>query len=92
MPENNLVDQSPATLGQSQSHSRKRRWLRILLWAAGGLVALLLIVVAVVVLWLRAAEKAALSVLDGDVHIAGLSAPVTVRRDVHGVPHIETAT
>jgi penicillin amidase len=44
------------------------------------------------VLWLRSAEKAALPVLDGDVHVAGLSAPVTVRRDAHGVPHIEAAT
>ena len=30
--------------------------------------------------------------LDGDLHVAGLSAPVTVRRDAHGVPHIEAAT
>ena len=44
------------------------------------------------VLWLRSAAKAALPVLDGDVHLAGLSAPVTVRRDAHGVPHIEAAT
>jgi hypothetical protein len=33
-----------------------------------------------------------LPVLDGDLHLAGLSAPVTVRRDEHGVPHIEAAT
>ena len=62
------------------------------MWTAGGLVALLLIAIAVIVLWLRAAGKAALPVLDGDVRIAGLSAPVTVRRDAHGVPHIEAAT
>jgi penicillin amidase len=31
-------------------------------------------------------------VLDGDLHLAGLLAPVTVRRDAHGVPHIEAAT
>jgi penicillin amidase len=53
-----------------------------------------LVVVAAVcfVLWLRGAEKAALPVLDGDVHLAGLKAPVTVRRDGHGVPHIEAAS
>jgi penicillin amidase len=34
----------------------------------------------------------ALPVLDGDVHLAGLSAPVTVRRDGHGVPHIEAGS
>ena len=30
--------------------------------------------------------------LDGDLHVSGLSAPVTVRRDAHGVPHIEAAS
>ncbi len=43
-------------------------------------------------LWLRSATKAALPVLDGELHLAGLSAPVTVRRDAHGVPHIDAAT
>src|ERR1017187_4953890 len=72
--------------------SRKRRWPRILLWSAGGLFLLLLLAAAAGVLWLRAAAKAALPVLDGAVHLAGLSAPVPVRRDAHGVPHIEAAT
>src|ERR1035438_3435869 len=36
--------------------------------------------------------QAALPVLDGDVQVAGLSAPVMVRRDAHGVPHIDAAT
>ena len=44
------------------------------------------------VLWLRSAAKSALPQLDGDVHLAGLSAPVTIRRDAHGVPHIDAAT
>jgi penicillin amidase len=43
------------------------------------------------VLWLRSVTRAALPVLDGDLHLTGLSAPVTVRRDAHGVPHIEAA-
>jgi len=43
-------------------------------------------------LWLRAATKAALPVLDGEIQLAGLSAPVTVERDAHGVPHIQAAT
>jgi penicillin amidase len=62
------------------------------LWWAGGLLALLLVAVAGGVLWLRSAARAALPVLDGDLQIGGLSAPVTVRRDGHGVPHIEAAT
>jgi penicillin amidase len=49
------------------------------------------------VLWLRAAARAALPALDGEVQLAGpglkgLAAPVTVRRDAHGVPHIEAAS
>ncbi len=43
-------------------------------------------------MWLRSSAQAALPVLDGDQHLAGLSAPVTVRRDAHGVPHIDAAT
>ncbi len=31
-------------------------------------------------------------VLDGDLQLPGLSAPVVVRRDVHGIPHIQAAT
>jgi penicillin amidase len=71
---------------------RRRRWLRILLWSAGGLLALLLVAAGAGVLWLRSAARAALPALDGDLHLAGLLAPVTVRRDAHGVPHIDAAT
>ena len=76
---------------------RKLRWPRILLWSFAGLLTLVLLASAAGVLWLRAVEKAALPVLDGDIHLtgvagAGLSAPVTVRRDAHGVPHIDAAT
>jgi penicillin amidase len=42
--------------------------------------------------WLRHAIRASLPQLDGTLTVAGLSAPVTVRRDQHGVPHIEAAT
>ena len=71
---------------------RKRRWPRILLFGAGGLLLLALLAACAGVLWLRSAAMAALPALDGDVRLAGLSAPVTVRRDAHGVPHIEAAT
>ena len=71
---------------------RKRRWPRILLYIAGSLLLLLLLAASVGVLWLRSVAKAALPQLDGEIHLVGLSAPVTVRRDAHGVPHIEAAT
>jgi penicillin amidase len=81
----------PAPLPTSRPR-RKRRWPRILLYVAGSLLLLLLLAAGVGVLWLRAVAKAALPQLDGDVHLAALSAPVTIRRDAHGVPHIEAAT
>jgi penicillin amidase len=61
-------------------------------WSAVSLLLILLFVGGASVLWLRAVTKAALPVLDGDLHLAGLSAPVLVHRDAHGVPHIDAAT
>ncbi len=59
---------------------RKRRWPRILLYVAGSLLLLLLLAAGAAVLWLRSAAKAALPQLDGDVHLAALSAPVFLPR------------
>jgi penicillin amidase len=80
-----------AILG-SEHRNRKRRWPRVLLRSFAALILIAVLAVAAGVLWLRSAEKTALPVLDGDLHVSGLSAPVTVRRDTHGVPHIEAAT
>jgi penicillin G amidase len=76
----------------SPPRARKRRWPRIVFWTLVILLALAVLAVGIGVLWLRTAEMSGLPVLDGDVHVSGLSAPVTVRRDAHGVPHIEAAT
>ena len=84
--------QAHALNSASPLRSRKRRWPRILLWSAAAFVVFLLLAVCAALLWLRASARAALPVLDGDLHLAGLSAPVTVRRDAHGVPHIDAAT
>ncbi|HZB87161.1 MAG TPA: penicillin acylase family protein [Terracidiphilus sp.] len=72
--------------------SRVGRWLRIALWCAAAVVVLLAVAAGIGLMGLRAAAKAALPQLDGDLHAAGLSAPVTVRRDAHGVPHIDAAS
>jgi penicillin amidase len=71
---------------------RKRRWLRILFIVTGSLILLIALAAAAGVFWLRSVTRAALPEIDGDVHLAGLSAPVTIRRDAHGVPHIDAAT
>src|SRR5580658_9151276 len=92
---------SPETLNPSpkpdpaappRSRRRRRRWPRILLWTFAGLLMLVVLVATAAVLRLRAAAKAALPQLDGELPLAGLSAPVTVQRDSHGVPHITAAT
>jgi penicillin amidase len=87
-PESSTTDKSSASLVRS----RARRWLRILQWSAVSLLLVLLLAGGAGVLWLRSVTKAPLPVLDGDLHLAGLSAPVIVRRDAHGVPHIDAAT
>src|SRR5579863_1445763 len=84
-------DALPSTTHEPSMPRRKPRWLRIVLWALGGLVALIVLILAIGLWRLRSATIAALPILDGDIHLAGLSAPVTVRRDAHGVPHIEAA-
>ncbi|MGA2571477.1 MAG: penicillin acylase family protein [Terracidiphilus sp.] len=91
MPDSPAATPSP-TQPPAPRRRRKARWPRILLWTSGCLLALLLVGAAAGVLWLRSAAKAALPQLDGNVRLAGLSAPVTVRRDAHGVPHIDAAT
>ncbi|HKN20881.1 MAG TPA: penicillin acylase family protein [Terracidiphilus sp.] len=68
-----------------------------MLFVVGGLLLTILLAAGVGVLWLRSAAKDALPQLDGDIHLDAfsapvLSAPVFVRRDAHGVPHIEAAT
>ena len=91
----------PTSSSGSSLHGRQPRWPRILFWSAGSVFAFILLAAVAGALWLRAAAKAALPVLDGEVHLAasgagpgvkGLSAPVTVQRDAHGVPHIQAAS
>jgi penicillin amidase len=68
--------------------SRRSPLLRILLWLLAAVV--LILAGGVTYCWFVA--HAALPQLDGRLQISGLSAPVTVTRDGHGVPTIEAAT
>ena len=92
MPDSPPLNSAPRGAVVPIAPPRHRRWPRILLWSCVGLLVLLLFAPLAGVLWLRSAAKAALPQLDGDVHLAGVSAPVTVRRDAHGVPHIDAAS
>ena len=67
---------------------RDRRWLRSALWTAGGALAIVVLLALIGLFWLRSVTLAALPQIDGSIRVPGLSAPVTVRRDAHGVPHI----
>jgi penicillin amidase len=83
------------TLGRSvevKEEKRRHPILRVFL----SLVALVVIALIACVLggawWLRHVMRDSLPQLDGQVRLPGLSAPVTIRRDQHAVPHIEAAT
>jgi penicillin amidase len=98
MSESRAANPASAAYRAPKPRHRKRRWPRILFFTAAWLVIILVLLTGIGILWLRSAAKAALPVLDGDIHLASqgnaaaLFAPVTVRRDQHGVPHIDAAT
>jgi penicillin amidase len=86
------LDSTTHESSPQRSPRHKRRWLRGLAWTVACLVALILVGSTFGLWWLRSRTRAALPVLDGDIRVAGLSAPVMVRRDGHGVPHIDAAS
>src|SRR5580692_1698199 len=72
----------------STPRSRRSPVARFLLW----LLLAVLLVLAALVAYAYYVAHSALPQLDGQVQIQGLSAPVTVTRDGHGVPTIEATT
>jgi len=80
-----MVDLSSAKTAQ---RTRSSRWRRAAAWVA-ALLFLSLAGVAGGALYLA---HSSLPQLDGTIHVAGLSAPVTVVRDAQGVPHIDATT
>jgi penicillin amidase len=71
----------------TSSRPRSRRWK-----IAGILVLVLTCMVAALLLWLLSIATSALPKIDGTVAVTGLSAPVSVSRDAHGVPTIDALT
>ena len=67
---------------------RPRRWRRILMPALGAIGAGLLVAAIAIAGVYHHWSHAALPQVDGEAVLPGLSAPVTVRRDALGVPHI----
>jgi len=78
----------PRSIQKLNSPVLRARWLLT--------AALILVVAGVLVcwagtVWLRHAMRTSLPQVDGTLHVASLSHPVTVQRDAHGVPHIAAA-
>ncbi len=69
-----------------------RRATRLLAFAALALAVLLFVAFVGGRLWMRHAMADALPQIDGALSVPGLHAPVTVTRDVHGVPSIHAAS
>jgi penicillin amidase len=67
-------------------------WLRRTLWTVLAIAVLVGVVGSLGLWWLHRAMISSLPVIDGTIQLSGLSSPVTIRRDGHGVPHIEAAT
>ncbi len=70
----------------------RRPWLRWTLSAFLLLVAAALLCIVGGAGWIRHDMFATLPQLDGTISIPGLAAPALVRRDQHGVPHIQAAS
>ena len=67
-------------LPRSSQASSSTRWTRRIAWILAALVLMLATSYGALALWLHAVARAALPQLDGEVRVAGLSAPVSVRR------------
>jgi len=78
-----------STMAEIGTPARRRSSLaRILLWVLLAAV----LIVAVAIGYAYHVARTALPQLDGRVQLPGLSAPVRVTRDSHGVPTIEAAS
>jgi penicillin amidase len=91
-----MLSSPPDTASGLRARPR-RRWRRTAVLSGAWILTTLALLICIFVVWLRGATKAALPQLDGEIHVSaqgiqGLSAPVTVRRDQHGVPHIDAAS
>ncbi|HEX3473200.1 MAG TPA: penicillin acylase family protein [Silvibacterium sp.] len=82
------------TLGRSVEVEERRRRpvLRVLLGLTVALVVVVVASVAGSAWWLKRAMRDSLPQLDGQLSLPGLTAPVIVTRDRHGIPHIQAAS
>lgn len=84
---------SPPVASKPTNAARRPRgrWLRRLLLTVELLTLFALLAVFTVAIELRHAMHTALPQVDGELHVAGLTAPVTVTRNAQGVPSLTAA-
>ncbi|HKW74734.1 MAG TPA: penicillin acylase family protein [Terriglobales bacterium] len=70
---------------------RRSTSLRLALKIAAITFLILIVALALFSAWLYHTARASLPQLDGQISVPGLSAPVSVVRDAHGVPHLTAA-
>ena len=87
-----LLTRDDGSLHRHAASPRRRRLLRWIFRAALTLVILLAALAVVAAIWSRHAMRAALPQIDGTLAVSGLQSPVSVTRDVQGVPSISAST
>src|SRR5271170_3621347 len=88
-----VVPDEPLTPEEAALQAKRRRIFRRIIVTLTTLVVLISVIGAIAARhWLRRTMNDSLTQLDGAVTIPGLSAPVTIQRDAHGVPHLRAAS
>src|SRR5437764_10340154 len=88
-----VVPDAPLTPEEAVQRASRRRLFRRVGIIATTLAVLFAIIGLVMTRhWLRQSMQDSLPQLDGTLSIPGLSAPVTIQRDTHGVPHLRAST
>ncbi len=89
----NVVPDQPLTPEEASLQATRRRiFFRILIILASVLVLAVAIGFVVARDWVRQTMSDSLPQLDGAILLPGLSAPVTIQRDAHGVPNIRATS
>src|ERR1700736_1361211 len=87
-----IPDQPLSPEGAARQANRRRIFARILVTLPTPVILSAIIGLVITRHWLRQTMHDSLPQLDGGISIPGLSAPVTIQRDAHGVPHIRAAS
>jgi penicillin amidase len=88
-----VVPDEPLTPEEAALRAKRRRIFSRIVTTLSTLVILIAVIGFVTTRhWLRQTMSDSLPQLDGSISLPGLTAPVTIQRDTHGVPHIRAAS